>query len=193
MSNYIKRICVSLVTFLIVASMASASQYLGLGLGNATMEQVMETLKQAGANFDSNFGYKGYGKDLPVMKVSNYQKFNKFGSVSKAWLSFTPSKILYEISVTWQDAGDTFKTLKDALDTKYGTAVPQGMGFQQNYNYSDGNVDILLNRNTFGFENQQTTSLIYSYTPALPEVHNMQGLIEEDIKKKNAKKASADL
>ncbi|RNA65711.1 hypothetical protein CR163_011110 [Prosthecochloris sp. ZM_2] len=90
-------------------------------------------MKSAGGVFDDNYGYKGYGSDLPIIKVSYYEKFNKFGSVREAWLSFSPDKKLYDISVTWQDAGETFKTLKDALDTKYGAASPQGVGFQQDY------------------------------------------------------------
>jgi hypothetical protein len=76
------------------------------------------------------------------------------------------------MSITWSDAGETFKMLKDALDTKYGAASPQGMGFQKDYKYRDGNVDIVLNRNTFGFGNQQSTSLTYTFTPALQEVQS---------------------
>ncbi|KHL69942.1 hypothetical protein SF06_10320 [Pseudomonas flexibilis] len=67
------------------------------------------------------------------------------------------------------------------------------MGFQQDYKYRDGNVDIVLNRNTFGFGNQQSTSLSYTFTPALQEVRKMKELIEDDIRQKNAKKAASDL
>ena len=181
------------IGLLFFAGIASAGEYLGLGLGEQTIDQVKSSLKSAGARFDDNYGYKGYGSDLPIIKVSYYEKFNKFGSVREAWLSFSPDKKLYDISVTWQDAGETFKTLKDALDTKYGAASPQGMGFQQDYKYRDGNVEIVLNRNTFGFGNRQSTSLNYTFTPALAEVRKMKNLIEEDIKKKNAKKAASDL
>lgn len=181
------------IGLLFFAGIASAGEYLGLGLGEQTIDQVKSSLKSAGGGFDDNYGYKGYGSDLPIIKVSYYEKFNKFGSVREAWLSFSPDKKLYDISVTWQDAGETFKTLKDALDTKYGAASPQGVGFQQDYKYRDGNVEIVLNRNTFGFGNRQSTSLNYTFTPALAEVRKMKNLIEEDIKKKNAKKAASDL
>lgn len=174
-------------------SSAYAAEYLGLGLGDQTRDQVIASLKKSGARYEDNYGYKGYGGDLPMIKVASFERFNKFGSVREAWLSFAPDKKLYEISVTWSDAGETFKTLKDALDTKYGAASPQGRGFQQDYKYRDGNVDIVLNRNTFGFGNQQSTSLTYTFTPALQEVRKMKELIEDDIRQKNAKKAASDL
>lgn len=180
---------------LLVASVGSAdaAEYLGLGLGDQTRDQVIASLKKAGSRFEENYGYKGYGSDLPMIKVGSFERFNKFGPVREAWLSFAPDKKLYDISVTWSDTGETFKTLKDALDTKYGAASPQGMGFQQDYKYRDGNVDIVLNRNTFGFGNQQSTSLSYTFTPALQEVRKMKELIEDDIRQKNAKKAASDL
>jgi len=182
---------VILACLLFITGVANASEYLGLGLGQQSIDQVIAFLKKSGAQFDDNYGYRGYSKNLRVIKVSHYKKFNKFGSVKSAWLSFSPDKKLYDISVTWQDEGETFKILKDALDTKYGTASAQGMGFQHDYNYRDNNVEITLNRNTFGF--QKSTSLTYTYTPALAEVRKMKNLIEEDIKKKNAKKAASDL
>lgn len=174
-------------------SSAYAAEYLGLGLGEQTRDQVISSLKKSGARYEDDYGYKGYGNDLPIIKVSSFERFNKFGSVREAWLSFTPDKKLYEISVTWSDGGGTFKMLKDALDTKYGNASPQGMGFQQDYKYRDGKVDIVLNRNTFGFGNQQSTSLSYTFTPALQGVREMKEMIEDDIRKKNAKKAASDL
>lgn len=173
-------------------SSAYAAEYLGLGLGDHTRDQVIASLKKSGARYEDNYGYKGYG-GLPMIKVASFERFNKFGSVREAWLSFAPDMKLYDISVTWSDTGETFKTLKDALDTKYGTASPQGMGFQQDYKYRDGNVDIILNRNTFGFGDQQSTSLTYTLTAALQEVRKMKELIEDDIRQKNAKKAASDL
>lgn len=192
MKSGIKNVGMALC-FVLVTGVANAGEYLGLGLGEQSIDQVKAALKKSGGGFDDNYGYKGYGADLPMIKVSYYEKFNKFGSVKEAWLSFAPDKKLYDISVTWQDSGSTFKTLKDALDTKYGTASPKGMGFKQDYEYKDGGVEITLTRNTFGFGNDQTTSLYYTFTPALAEVRKMKNLIEEDIKKKNAKKAASDL
>ncbi len=176
-----------------LVSSAHAAEYLGLGLGEQTRDQVITSLKKSGARFEDDYGYKGYGNDLPIIKVGSFERFDKFGSVREAWLKFSPSKKLYQVSVTWADAGETFKTLKDALDTKYGSASPQGMGFEQNYKYRDGDVDIAMNRNTFGFGNRQSTSLTYTFVPALQEVEKMKSLIEDDIKQKNAKKAASDL
>ncbi len=187
------KVATILITLILFAGTSQAGTYLGLGLGEQSKDQVMQVLKSSGASFDDNYAYQGYGNDLPVIKVSYFEKFNKFGTVKEAWLSFSPDKILYDISVTWGDSGETFKILKDALDTKYGTASPQGMGFQQDYKYRDNSVEIVLNRNTFGFANDQKTTLTYTYSPALPEVRKMKNLIEEDIKKKNAKKAATDL
>ena len=178
---------------LIFASISSANEYLGLGLGEQSKDQVMAALKEAGGTFDDKYGYKGYASDLPMVKVSYYEKFNKFGSLKNAWLSFTPKNKLYDISVTWSDAGSTFKTLKDALDSKYGNPKKHGRGFKKNYNYRDGNVEIVLNRNEFGFGNRQSTSLTYTDTTALSEVKNMKNRIEDHIKKKNAQKAASDL
>jgi len=186
----IKKLAVIICLLLFVSS-ANAGKYLGFELGKQTIDEVKAFLKSKGASFDDNYGYKGY-RDLPMIKVLYYEKFNKFGSVKDAWLSFAPDKKLYKISVTWRDKGETFKVLKDALDVKYGTPVETNIfGFQQDYKYRDGNVEIILNRDNFGFVGK--TSLTYIYTPALADVKKMETLIEEDIKKKNAKKAISDL
>lgn len=182
-----------IVGTLALATNLFAGEYFGLGLGGMDIEQVKEHFKKTGARFSDNYGYKGHSKKLLVMKVDYYEKFNKFGDVKEAWLSFSPDKKLYEVSVTWRDAGDTFKTIRDALDSKYGNPETSGMGFNQDFIYRDKSVDINLNRNTFGFGSEQSTTLIYVFTPALAEVGKMKNLIDEDIRKKNAEKAASDL
>ena len=74
---------------LLVASVGSAdaAEYLGLGLGDQTRDQVIASLKKAGSRFEDNYGYKGYGGDLPMIKVGSFERFNKFGPVREAWLS----------------------------------------------------------------------------------------------------------
>jgi hypothetical protein len=59
--------------------------------------------------------------------------------------------------------------------------------------YRDGNTKITLERNTFGFGADQKTSLIYQWSPFVGEVNKMKAAIEDDIKKKNAKKVGKDL
>ncbi len=176
-----------------LAQMASAAEYLGLNLGDGSFSDIEKQLNSSGASFDTGYGYKGYGDDLKMVKVKSFARFDKFGRTKEAWLKFTPKKKLYNISVTWSDSGDIYKKFKDALDTKYGRASSSGRGFNKSYKYSDGQVDISLDRNTFGFGKDQKTSLIYTYNPALQEVNKMQALIEDDIRKKNAKKLASDL
>jgi len=194
-NNYLlEMIAVSMVVATLTStSMTYAKEYLGLNLGEVTKEQVKKHLKDTGGRFDENYGFKGYANDLPILKIQYYEKFNKFGNVSDAWLSFSPDKKLYQISVTWRDSGEIFKTMRDALDSKYSDASRSGRGFNQTYKYQDTNIVISLERNTFGFGDRQKTSLIYIFTPALAEVDKMKSLIEQDIKNKNAKKAAADL
>lgn len=170
-----------------------AADYLGLDLGVATKEKIAQQLKASGSPFEDDWGYRGYSNDLPSFKVLGYEKFNKFGNVNEAWLEFSPKGVLYRIIVKYNDSGETFKVLKDALDTKYGRANQRGMGFETEYKYRDGKTDIYLIRNTFGFGNDQKTTLIYTWTPFTSEVNKMKAAIEDDIKKKNAKKAASDL
>lgn len=172
---------------------AHAAEYLGLDLGVATQDKVAQQLKAGGASFEDNYGYKGYSDELHSFKVRSYEKFNKFGNVNEAWIEFSPKKILYRIAVKYSDAGETFKVLKDALDTKYGRVSQQGTGFEAEYRYRDGKTDIYLIRNTFGFGSDQSTTLIYAWTPFTAEVNKMKASIDDDIKKKNAKKAAGDL
>lgn len=179
--------------FLLFSPCAFAADYLGLGLGDDSHEQVVAKLKGASARYSTDYGYKGYGGDLPVIKVESFDRFNKFGPVQEAWLNFGPDKKLFEISVVWSDTGDLFKTMKDALDIKYGAAREQGRGFRQSYSYRNGSTDITLNRNRSGFGSGQSTSIKYVFTPALPKVSEVRGLIEEDIRKKNAAKVGDDL
>lgn len=185
-------VCVLTCSFAIT-NVVSAAEYLGLNLGDGSLDEVKNRLQTSGASFDAGYGYKGYGNELPIVKVTSYSRFDKFGRTQEAWLNFSPDQKLYKISVTWPDAGDIYKTFKDALDTKYGQARVSGGGFNQSYEYRDGQVEITLERNTFGFGNDQKTSLIYTYTPAVQEVNKMQALIENDIRKKNAAKVASDL
>ena len=177
---------------IIFTGAVSASQYLGLALGENNKDQVSETLKKSGATFETDYGYRGY-TDLSMFKVNSYETFNKFGNVNSAWLNFDPDDKLYQIVVEWADAGSTFKVLKDALDTKYGQASGGGSGFKQNYNYKDNDVEIILGRNTFGFGSDQKTSIKYTYTPSLKSVSNMKAKIEDHIRKENAAKVASDL
>lgn len=171
-----------------------AKEYLGFSPGTQTWDEVILTLKSANAVYDPNWGYKGY-MDLPFVKVISYEKFNKFGQVKEAWLEFTPDKKLYRIKVTWENAGKTFKILKDALDTKYGQpAIPgmvENMGFQKEFYYRDHEIKITLKLNEFGFA--PTTTLIYTYTPGTSKFENEKKRIEAYIRQQNARKAGSDL
>lgn len=169
-----------------------AAEYLGFDLGIATSAQVNQTLKAANASFETTWNYKGYG-ELSSYKVLSYDRFDKFGKVKEAWLAFAPKGVLYGMEVQYSDAGATFKVLKDALDSKYGTAERSGQGFVTRYRYRDGKTAITLTRNAFGFGDQQTTILGYIWTPLADDVARTKRLIEEDIRKKNAKKAAGDL
>ena len=184
---------VTAMCLVVVAGSAHATDYLGLDLGVATKEKIAQQLKASSSPFEDDWGYRGYSNDLPSFKVLGYEKFNKFGNVNEAWLEFSPKGVLYRIVVKYNDSGETFKVLKDALDTKYGRANQQGMGFEAEYKYRDGKADIYLIRNTFGFGNDQKTTLIYAWTPFTGEVNKMKAAIEDDIKKKNAKEAASDL
>lgn len=187
-----KRFAIAIYSIAIAAA-ANATEYLGLDLGIASKDQVLQQLKTSNSSFEDDYGYRGYAVDLPSVKVSSYEKFNKLGSMKEGWLEFSPKGILYKIMVTYSDAGETFKVLKDALDSKYGRPQQQGEGFSSEFLYRDGKTNITLVRNTFGFGADQKTSLIYQWTPFIGDVNKMKTAIEDDIKKKNAKKVSKDL
>lgn len=173
--------------------LAQATEYLGLDLGVATKDKIAQQLKASSSPFEDDWGYKGYSNDLTSFKVLGYEKFNKFGNVNESWLEFSPKGVLYRITVKYNDSGETFKILRDALDTKYGRSSQQGSGFETESKYRDGKAEISLVRNTFGFGNDQSTTLVYTWTPFASEVNKMKAIIDGDIKKKNAKKAVGDL
>lgn len=104
--------------FISITATSNAAEYLGLDLGEATKEKVLQQLNASNSQFEDDYGYKGYTKDLPSVKILRYEKFDMPGSVSDAWLKFSPNAVLYLISVTYSDAGETFKVLKDALDRR---------------------------------------------------------------------------
>ncbi|RMG88153.1 MAG: hypothetical protein D6708_11950 [Candidatus Dadabacteria bacterium] len=171
---------------------ALAGTYFGLTPGKTTWDQAKETLAAEGAAFEDNWGYRGYS-ELPSIKVLGYGRFSRLGAVREAWLEFSPDRVLYRISVTWGDAGETYKLVKDALDGKYGAPSTSGFGFESRYEYRDGSVRITLVRNTFGFGADQTTRLEYLYEPAVGAVEAMKAKIEADIRQKNLKRAGGDL
>lgn len=187
-----KLFIVTMFLFWVVGS-THAAEYLGLDLGVANKETITQQFKASNTLFEDDWGYRGYSNDLSSFKILKYEKFNKFGSVNEAWLEFSPAGVLYRIMIKYNDSGETFKVLKDALDTKYGRANQQGMGFEAEYKYRDGKTEINLIRNTFGFGNDQKTTLIYTWTPFTADIKKMKDAIEEDIKMKNAKKAASDL
>ena len=177
----------------LVATAANAGEYLGLDLGSANLDGVKHQLTAAHATFEADYGYKGYGKDLPSIKVESFDRFARLGTAKQSWLKFSPGGVLYQISVTYADAGATFKTLKDGLDTKYGQPRGSQFGFDAEYAYRDGQTAITLHRNAFGFGEDQTTDLTYTWMPLDADVAKAKTAIDADITKRNAAKVAKDL
>ena len=71
----------------------NAAEYLGLDLGVATKEKVLQQLKASNSPYEDDYGYRGYANDLPSVKILGYEKFNKLGSVTEAWLEFSPNGV----------------------------------------------------------------------------------------------------
>ena len=180
---------------LLLAGTASAEgehSYFGFKLGDTTFSSAKQKLGQANAAFNPDLAYKGYG-DLPVIKVTSHGRFGKYGNLNAALLRFTPDDKLYKLSIEWGDSGETYKTLQDALERKYGSGEGGGRGFSSSHTYRDGPVKVTLKRNSFGFGDDQETTLVYYYTPAKEAVADMKQRIEEAIERKNAQKAAGDL
>lgn len=191
MTQQIKNI-VAFAFALVFTASSYATEYLSFEVGTQTHKSVISQLTQARAHFNSDYGYRGYS-DLPMIKVNSYDSFDKHGRVKEAWLYFTNQNILYKVEVTWRDAGSLKNKFKDALDSKYGYANQKGSGFNTNYHYRDKQVSIVMARNEFGFGDNQTTSLTYTFEPALAEVQKTKNLVDEHIKKQNAASVSNDL
>jgi hypothetical protein len=189
----IKLTALSLVIATAFSIAAQAKSYLSFDLGKTTKQQVKIQLEKNNSQFETNYGYKGYSTDLPIFKINDYRVFRKYGTVNQAWMHFTPDNILYKVTVTYNDAGSTYKVFKDSLTSKYGVGANTGSGFNKTSTYGDGDVQITLARNEFGFGNNQKTILTYEFEPAKASVYNMQKKIEQHIAKQNSAKASADL
>lgn len=172
---------------------AAARDYFGLSLNDTSKAQAIEVLKARKAVFEADYGYKGYGKDLPSIKINADTRMGQYGQLEEAWLNFTPDKRLYKISITWADAGKTYRDLRDILDQKYGLDGNAGQGFVKRRNYRDGKVSISLIRNTFGFGDDQRTTLVYDYKPARAEVQAMKQRIDQHIKRQKLKNAGDNL
>jgi|GEM_PF-6363993 len=71
MTHYINRIAA--VTLALALSLSSqAAEYLGLDLGVQKKDAVIAQLTKVHANFESDYGYRGY-KDLPMIKVNSFE------------------------------------------------------------------------------------------------------------------------
>lgn len=180
---------------LLTASIAWAGgpEYLGLTLNINTKSEVEKKLNQRNAVFNSNYGYRGYSNDLPVIKLISDPLLNKQGDTKEAWLYFSPDKKLYKMSVTWRDPGDTYSVIKDVFDAKYQLQKNAGRGFVRKHVYQDKNTEIVLTRNSFGFGNDQLTSVDYIYIPKVDEVKKMKSRIDVHIKAKNVKDKGINL
>lgn len=172
---------------------AGSPEYMGFTLNVNSKSDVEQTLKARNATFSSNYGYRGYGQDLPIIKVMHDPIMNTKGQIDEAWLSFTPDKKLYQISVTWRDAGKTYTVIKDVFDSKYKLTNNTGRGFIKKHTYKNGDTKITLSRNSFGFGESQKTSVEYLYLPALSEVKSMKKKIDNAIKTKNMKQKGVNL
>lgn len=171
---------------------AFAGNYFGLDLGKISKAQVIQKLTADGAKFDANYSYKGRGK-LASIKVMSFDRFNRLGRVREAWLQFDPDDVLYQVNITWADAGQTYNTVLDGLQAKYRKTGSTGFGFNSSQNFKDGSTEITLSRNTFGFGDNQSTALTYTYTPSLQAVNAAKAKIEEEIRRENAKRTGGDL
>ena len=171
---------------LLTGSMAIAGspEHLGFTLNINSHDDVVKKLKARNATFNDRYGYRGYSKELPVVQVTSDPLMNAQGKVDKAWLEFTPDNKLYRISVTWRDSGDTFVVIRDVFESKYQKTQTTGRGFVKNHIYQSGDTKITLSRNSFGFGNDQKTSVEYLYLPAV---------LDNDIKAKNIKKKGVNL
>lgn len=184
---------IAAIALALVAPAANAGEYLGLDLGSENLDGVTHQLTAAHATFDADYGYKGYGKDLQSIKVDGFDRFARLGTAKQSWLKFSPGGVLYQISVSYADAGTTFKTVKDGLDAKYGRPRVREFGFDAEYAYRDGPTAITLHRNVFGFGEDQTTDLTYTWTPLDADVAKAKAAIDADITKRNAAKVAKDL
>ena len=185
----------ALWAILLTSSLAIAGgpEYLGLTLNINTQSQVEKALKSRQSTFESNYGYRGYSKDLPIIKVTRDPLLNKHGEISDAWLYFDPDKKLYKISVTWRDAGETYTIVKDVFDSKYQLQKNSSRGFVTKHIYHNKDTEIILTRNNFGFGASQKTSVDYVYLPAVSAVESMKARIDAHIKAKNIKNKGVDL
>lgn len=185
----------ALWAILLTSSLAIAGgpEYLGLTLNVNTHSDVEKTLKSRHSVYKSNYGYRGYSKDLPIIKISRDSLLNKHGEISDAWLYFDPDKKLYKISVTWRDAGETYTIVKDVFDSKYQLQKDKNRGFVKKHFYQNKDTEIILTRNNFGFGTDQKTSVEYIYLPAVAEVDVMKAKIDAHIKSKNIKNKGVNL
>lgn len=55
--------------FTTLTASTHAAEYLGLDLGVATKEKVLQQLRANNSSFEDDYGYKGYGNDLPSVKI----------------------------------------------------------------------------------------------------------------------------
>lgn len=168
---------------------AGEPKYLGLTLNINTKADVEKTLKARHSVYSSNYGYRGYSNDLPIIKVKSDPLFNKQGDVSEAWLYFDPDKKLYKISVTWRDAGETYTIVKDVFDAKYQLQRNTERGFVKKHIYKNNDTEIILTRNNFGFGANKKTSVEYTYLPAIASVRSMKAQVDAHIKAKNINQA----
>ncbi|WP_028575712.1 hypothetical protein [Desulfonatronovibrio hydrogenovorans] len=185
-------VMIMMVMSAVLCQNSFAGEYLGLKIGKDSREEVMAMFDKRGGAYGDNWGYRGY-TELSMLKINRYENMDRLGKVNQAWLYFTPEDVLYRIAVEYADPGQTFKVVKDALDGNYGRPGQSGFGFTEEYLYRHGRVRIDLVRNSFGFGDMQTTTLSYTYEPALAEVEKMKEIIEEDIRRINAEKVGGDL
>lgn len=187
------KVLIATLSLFSVVLASSATEYLGFDLGSATMDEVVQQIKDSKAKYERLY-YKGH-PSCPLLVVSAYEKFDKFGKVGSSSLVFTRKAVLQSIHIFYDDKQyKTFKVLKDILDSKYGAtdnllSEYDTVAGGQRYVYNTENVCITLRcESVFKRGDERTTTLKYEWMPLQKQVDDARAFVDEAFKKLNNEK-----
>jgi hypothetical protein len=178
----------------ISSGICDAKEYFGFNLGMATVEQVVSTLKSAGASYqevDANAAFRGQH----LIKITSYSRMSKYDAVHTAVLMFNRERILYAMDLSWQDNEATvFEALNESMDKKYKLISNEISQVGRVTIYSDNGTEIRLVNSLFSLMyGNYPTMITYILPHEMAKIEFINQQESNEAKKRAITKSASDI
>lgn len=111
-------------TVVFASTLSHAKEYLGIDMGNTTLDKIKQKLDQEGVPYTLKYEKDSKGNEIQSIAslyFNDYQAWQKYGKIKEATVQFIGGKV-YAMRVSWDDDknGSLFENLCSTFTKKYG-------------------------------------------------------------------------